>query len=197
MTITLYGSTTSPYARRVRLYMEGEDYQFNKTQILTPEGHKTIAALSPIVKIPVMVENEGQPNQQIVYDSKNIFEYIRRQRGDSELSADELNLVYVIDAVTESFFHLAMAAHSGLDVSQDVPSFSLARQRAVDCLNWLEERAVEGAFEEWRFPMMSLLATIDWIDFRNHHALDAFNALNRARLRFADREIVQATECSE
>ena len=197
MATVLYGSTTSPYAHRVRLYMENEDYQFKKTQILTPEGHKTILALSPIAKIPVLVENEGEPNQQIVYDSKNIFEHIRRKRGDSELSADELNLVYVVDAVTESFFNLAMAAHSGLDVSQDVPSFSLTRQRAIDCLNWLETQASKGAFDEWRFPMMSLLAAIDWIDFRDIHALDAFTALNKARARYADMQIVNDTACSE
>ena len=38
----LYGSTTSPYVRRIRLMLQGVDYEFQRTQVFKKSTDKTL-----------------------------------------------------------------------------------------------------------------------------------------------------------
>ena len=67
----LIGSTTSPYVRKVRVYLEevGLAYDFAVVDAWKPDA--SLLAMAPIGKVPVLVRDQGEP----LYESNLIIEY--------------------------------------------------------------------------------------------------------------------------
>lgn len=76
----LIGSTTSPYVRKVRVYLEetGRKYEFMVVDAWKPE--QALLDLAPIGKVPVLVREQGDP----LFESNLCIEYL-----DSLLPADK------------------------------------------------------------------------------------------------------------
>ena len=49
--LTLYGSTTSPYVRRLRIWLANTEHQFVNLQIFEEQDRQTLAAKNPTMKI--------------------------------------------------------------------------------------------------------------------------------------------------
>ena len=47
MSMTLYGSLTSPYVRRIRMLLAGIDYEFNNTNVYDDAQREEFSAISP------------------------------------------------------------------------------------------------------------------------------------------------------
>jgi glutathione S-transferase len=68
----LIGSTTSPYVRKVRVYLEetGHKYEFTAVDAWKPE--LSLFDLAPIGKVPVLVRDQGEP----LFESNLCIEYL-------------------------------------------------------------------------------------------------------------------------
>ena len=55
MTMKLYGSLPSPYVRRVRMALDGFDYEFVPVNIYDDASRAEFSRVSPIRKLPVLV----------------------------------------------------------------------------------------------------------------------------------------------
>jgi len=68
----LYASTTSPYARKVRIALieHGLDYEFIAESPSDPNSH--VARLNPLGKVPLLQRDDGE----VLFNSPMIVEYI-------------------------------------------------------------------------------------------------------------------------
>lgn len=188
MAMTLYGSAPSPYVRRIRMLLEGVDYCFEAVNLYEDEGRAAYAKVSPVRKLPVLVDDGFT-----VFDSHVICEYLRRKQGLPELPINQMNLVTAIDGVNDSLVLLFMGQRSGLDVSPQTLLFKLQLERIPDALAWLNQQAEQGAFNEWNFATISLIALLDWAEFRDIYDFTAYPALLAARAQHQSRAIVKET----
>ena len=68
--ITLFGTTTSPFVRRVRVVCLEKGLPFTLVPALTDEGQAALRAVSPVWKVPVVQLDDGG----VVYDSRVILD---------------------------------------------------------------------------------------------------------------------------
>lgn len=188
MTMTLYGSLPSPYVRRIRMLMDGMDYRFEAVELYDDEKRAEYAAVSPIKKLPVLVDGD-----QTIFDSHVITEYLRRKQGQPDLPIEQHNLVAAVDGVNDSLIVLFMGARSELEVSDKKLIFKLQLGRIPDTLRWLNSEAEKGAFEEWSIATIALISMMDWAEFRALYEFSAYPALLAARKSHQGRAIVQST----
>lgn len=188
MSLTLYGSLTSPYVRRVRMFLDGMDYQLQPITVFDDASRAQLAAVTPIRKLPVLVDGDTP-----IFDSHVICEYLRKKRGLPELSIQQHNLLSVIDAATDSMVILFIGKNSGLEVTADKLLFKLQLERIPDSVNWLNRQAEEGAFAEWHTATVALIALIEWAEFRGLYEFSDYPALLATKNRHAERDIVRVT----
>lgn len=185
----LIGSNTSPFVRRTRLLLAGLPYTYTELDIYA-EGRSALATQTPILKIPVLIDN-GQP----IYDSRVIARYLQQTHGIGEpLSWEEENRMTIIDAVLDSLVMLLLSQRSGLDTSTEVMIYRLQRERIEHSLASLEQAVIEGDFRLWRYPAVCLYTLIDWADFRALINLRDHPSLKAFRDEHAKREEVIATD---
>lgn len=168
----LYGSTTSPYVRRIRLYLQDKKYEFTSLDIFSPEGRDILVKNNPAQKVPALLD-EGH----YIYDSRVIYRYLAKKFADRELSWDEENQLTLVDAVNDSLVSLFLNEKSGFDTKQDVLFFNLQHQRISKVLSTLNEYVAQGQFLPASYPSICLYALLDWINFRNLYDWQAYHAL--------------------
>jgi glutathione S-transferase len=169
--VKLYGSLTSPFVRRIRIYLANTEYEFKSININDPAVRSDFVRLSPLLKIPVLEDGD-----QIVFDSRKIFEYLQC-RGASRadpLSWDEENLLTVVDEMAQSLVVVLLFQRSNLKLD---PSGQFGRnhlERVENTLNFLENKVADGFFQGTQsrpfltnFLLISLYCYLDWALFRH------------------------------
>lgn len=162
----LLGSTTSPYVRRLRLWLadpscQQGDYEFVALNIFEGEGRDTLKASNPALKVPML-----QDGRQQLYDSRVIFRYLSQKFGRPALSWDQENSLTVIDAASDSFVALLLLARSGVATDQPTLFFTLQHERIASTLTLLDEQVAAGGFEQWDYPAICLFCLLDWVMMR-------------------------------
>src|SRR5262245_36875818 len=94
----LYGTTTSPFVRRVRVIAAEIGEPVERVETATDEGQGHLRAISPIRKVPVAIIDD-----RLIYDSRAIIDYLTTTRGYGSIEPPrdrwrENNLVAAIDA---------------------------------------------------------------------------------------------------
>ncbi|WDE12385.1 glutathione S-transferase family protein [Thalassomonas haliotis] len=158
----LLGSTTSPFVRRIRLYLHGQDYEFINLDIFAPDDRATLTANNPALKVPVLID-EGKN----IYDSRVIYRYLAHKFGHRQLSWEQENLLTLIDAANDSLVTMLISQRSGFDVSEDKLLFKLQNERVSEVLARLDEQVAAGNFGQWRYPAICLFCLLDWVNFRS------------------------------
>lgn len=161
----LYGSTTSPYVRRLRLLLVQSDYQFLPFNIFGNE-RETIKKTNPTLKVPIF-EDEIEGQTQQIFDSGNVFRYLYQKFEIKPLTVKEQNDLSVIDACCDSLVNMMILTRSGVEVSKDKLYFNIQRERQTSSFEYLDKQIVQGEFADWRYPSIALLATVEWANFRN------------------------------
>jgi len=178
----LYGSTTSPYVRRIRLYLAmladknntASLYQFVNMDIFSESGRAQLLADNPTLKVPYLVDEE-----QNIFDSRVIFRYLNKKYTQPELTWREENLLTVIDAVNDSLVSLFLIKRSGLDSTQDHLFFNLQNERVATIICQLNNDVLNSNFEVWNYPTICLFCLLDWADLRELFPFDEFPALTK------------------
>jgi glutathione S-transferase len=69
--LKLYGSTTSPYVRRIRMLLANVEHDFISMQIFAGDDRAHLMSKNPTLKIPMLEDGED-----IIFDSRVIFRYL-------------------------------------------------------------------------------------------------------------------------
>ncbi|MFN8370365.1 MAG: glutathione S-transferase family protein [Bacteriovoracaceae bacterium] len=163
MRYTIYGSETSPFVRRLRLFLQNKKIPSTLKMInyLEKNDAEILKKINPINKIPVL---KDEKNGQVVFDSRIIFNYILAQESLNKLTIDEENILSLIDGMQDSTVNLFMIKRSGIDITIDNSFFNRQRNRVEEILNhltpWVESNP------EWNYLTMSLYSLLDWGQFR-------------------------------
>ena len=157
----LIGSVTSPFVRRIRLYLIDTEYDFLAINIFSDEGRLVLNDNNPAKKIPVLKDGD-----KTIFDSRIIFNYLNKKLNNPELTWQQENLLTLIDAANDSLVSMFICKNSALPVESDVLFFNLQRERVEAVLIALNEAAVNGDFANWQYPEVCLFCLLDWVEFR-------------------------------
>lgn len=185
----LYGSQTSPFARRIRLLLNENEYEFRKVDIFNTEERKKLLTLSPLLKIPIL-DIEGK----IIWDSRVIFNVLCKMGHHSSLSIEEENILTAINDVSDSLVQKLLASRSQLSFPHGTPLAVSHSDRITNTLNYLEQKIEENYFNQWNFLSMSLFTLIDWILFRNLTDLSTYPKLLNFRESQQNQPRIQLTD---
>jgi len=162
MTYRLLGSLTSPYVRRLRMYMADIPYELEIVNYLETDQDSRLSSVNPIKRIPVLLI-DGKP----LWESRMIVQYLQRTHGLRSLSLDEENTVSAIDALQDLLIQSFLLYRSGHPIDRQNGYFLRTADRQRLILSYLEQQVSAGLLARWDYPAMSLYALLDWASFRS------------------------------
>jgi glutathione S-transferase len=165
MALTLIGSYTSPYVRKLRLLLHGDkNITFKAINYLEEEGNKYLKSISPFNQIPMLLDGD-----QPIYDSRIIFNYIAKKKNLKPLTVDEENTLSAIDTIIATGVNIFSLKKGGID-TDDSSNYFLVRQkeRIPSLLKMITPwAAAQGPENNWNYLTMSMLSLLYWMKFRN------------------------------
>jgi glutathione S-transferase len=188
-TLKVYGTTTSPYTRKIRILGRAAGFDVALVDTRTEEGAAALARVAPLGKVPV-AEMPGTPAPVVLPDSGLIAAWLwERHAGalraagfsspppgsDADWAERELVLVVegALDAAINRFYLLR-------DQLPDQGYVTRQRDRVRTTLAWLDERM--PAFARPLSPAaLSLACALDWMVFRDMTDLVRFPRLSTFR----------------
>ncbi|WP_137166061.1 glutathione S-transferase family protein [Salinimonas lutimaris] len=185
----LYGSTTSPYVRRIRILLAQVQHEFINLDIYQGAGRDTLAAKTPTMRVPCL-DDDGQ----MIYDSRIIYRYLAEKYRYTPLTWDQENQLTLVDEINDSFVALFQLSKSGIEASEDALFIRIQKERIQASFKALDEQVKAGHFDTWNYPAICLYALIDWVEFRELHKLSGLNQLKAFREKHVDRIEVTATD---
>ena len=162
----LYGTTTSPFVRRVRVVAAEVAAPYELVNTAPDDGQAALRAVSPIWKVPV-----AELGERIIYDSRVIIDWLTTfcGWGDMRPPTDkwrEANLVNAIDGALESGIQLFYLRREGVD-AMALPFGQRQVDRMHAVFTWLgTELGKDGFGDGLGLSELSLLCALDWLDFR-------------------------------
>ncbi|MDM7861785.1 glutathione S-transferase family protein [Alteromonas sp. ASW11-36] len=187
--LKLYGSTTSPFVRRLRIWLANTEHEFINLQIFDGPDRETLAARNPAMKIPMLEDGDA-----IIFDSRMIYRYLTEKFSFPKPSWEQENHLTVIDAVNDSLVQILLLERSEIDTNADHMYFRLQRERVDTSLQYLDSLVTEGIFNDWHYPSICLYCLIDWVEFRTLHDLSNVPQLLQFHRDNSDRIEVTATD---
>jgi glutathione S-transferase len=174
--LTLYGSTTSPYVRRLRIWLANTQHEFVNLKIFEDKDREILIEKNPTMKIPMLEDNESG-KVQTIFDSRVIYRYLNDKFERPPLTWQQENLLTLIDSANDSLVQMFILAQSGIKADEDLLFFKLQKERVNAVLVHLNELVAEGQFGSWNYPTISLFCLVDWIEFRSLHNMKGLTEL--------------------
>lgn len=172
----LYGSTTSPYVRRLRILLVDSPYELESVSLFGEDREK-VKEVNPTLKIP-MLDDTSNPDVPVLFDSGLIFRYLVETYDFQALSFTEQNWLTVIDACSDSLINIMLMRRSGIDTDKDKMYFNIQRERQKVTFDLLEAEVEKGTFDTWNYLSISLLVLIEWAKFRDLYDFSDLPAIN-------------------
>ncbi len=191
----LYGTTTSPFVRRVRVVAAEVGEPVDRIDTATDAGQAALREVSPVRKVPVAIVDG-----RTLFDSRAIIAWLTQARGWGELAAPrdtwrELNLVNAIDAAIESMVTLFYLRRDGIAIDGTVTA-----QRQLDrtdaIFQWLGRQLAphgRGFSDGLGLAEISLIAALDWMDFRKTYPTERAAGVESVRAAWRDRPSLAST----
>jgi glutathione S-transferase len=179
----LYGTTTSPFVRRVRVVAAELGVEVTLVDTAPAEGQAALRAASPIWKVPV-AEVDGRR----LWDSRAIADWLLTTRGWGRLAPPRdpwaaRGQLDAVDAALESAIGVFYLRRDGLDVST-LAFAARQRDRIASIFAWLGDELDAGRFGGAPgLPELSLLCTLDWMTFRDAYPAEPVRARFEPALR--------------
>lgn len=191
----LYGTTTSPFVRRVRVVAHelGETIEWIDTA--GEAGQQALLAITPIRKVPVAVVDG-----RTLFDSHVIIDWLVATRGWQGLAPPrdpwrQHNLINAIDAALDSAIQLFYLRRDGVAV--DGTPYAHRQLARIDAIvAWLDgqlaaDRASFG--DGFGLAELALVTTLDWMDFRQTYPTERASRLAGVREAWRDRDSLAST----
>ncbi|HWM85028.1 MAG TPA: glutathione S-transferase family protein [Kofleriaceae bacterium] len=197
----LYGTTTSPFVRRVRIVAAELGVPFELIRTAGEEGQKTLRGLTPIWMVPI-AEIDGE----VVFDSHVIIEHLLRHHGYGPLRTAggvswlrEQNLISAIDGALDSGVELFSLERGGVE-AESAPYVVKQRDRVKSILTWLDEQ-LHGTWltEESRLGLADiyLISALDWMIFRKRYPVETHEGLAVFLAAHAEHPSIKSTYPTE
>lgn len=188
----LYGSTTSPYVRRIRMLLANIEHDFVNMQIFDGDDRAQLMAKNPTLKIPML-----EVGEDTIYDSRIIFRYLCEQMKMPALTWHQENLLTIIDSINDSLVQLLLLQRSDINSEDDKLYFRLQNERVAHAFKHLDEAVSDGCFSDWDYPAICLFCLVDWTAFRHLHELASYPNLLAFVSEHKDRIEATATDPRE
>lgn len=196
MSLTLYGTTTSPYVRRVRVVAQELGVPVSLVNTFEDEGQKQMRARNPIWKVPTASVGELD-----MFDSRTICAFLLHTHGPEPLAAvqidnvHELNLLNVIDGALDALINVFYLNKDGVTAKS---SSYVAKQleRANNAMTWLETWASGpwlSQVQKLGLCEIAMVTTIDWMRFRSTYDVAQHPKLVELAAQWAERESFAST----
>lgn len=184
----LYGTTTSPFVRRVRVVAEEVGEAIERVDTATDVGMAALREVSPIRKVPVAVVDG-----KLIYDSHVIIEWLVTTRGWGGIAPPrdvwrDHNLINAIDAALDSAIQLFYLRRDGVTF-EGTPYEKRQLERTDAIFAWLAKQlASDGTFSgDFGLPELALITTLDWMEFRKAYPTERASGVESVRTAFRDR----------
>lgn len=168
MAYTLISSERSPFGRICRMLMinHGIDFNFRVLNFVDNEQDaRALAQETPINKVPLLILG----NQQKIFDSRVIANYLIKEHGLRPLSVDEENFVSAIYSCMDVSVTLFLMKHNGYDIQADNSYLRRQRERIPRNLeyikSWVQKLDPKNP-DDWNYASMSLLSFLVWGEIR-------------------------------
>ncbi len=186
----LYGTTTSPFVRRVRVVAQELGLTIDRVDTATDAGMAQLRELTPIHKVPVAVVDG-----RTLFDSRAIIAWLTTTRGYGDLAPPrdpwrEGNVVNAIDAALDAVIQLFYLRRDGVAID-GTPYATRQLQRADAIFAWLATQ--ELSTTQFGLAELSLVCALDWMEFRATYPTERAAGLAAVRAAWADRASVSAT----
>jgi len=185
----LYGTTTSPFVRRVRVVAEEIGEPVERIDTAPDAGQAQLREVTPIRKVPVAIVDG-----RTIFDSRVIIDYLTTTRGWGPIAPPhdrwrEQNLLNAIDAALDAVISLFYLRRDGVAV--DGTPFAARQLERTDAIfTWL---APQLSAETFGLPEISIVAALDWMDFRQSYDTKRAAGLARVRETWSTRPSMAAT----
>lgn len=158
----LLGSLTSPYVRRLRLYMgERIAHSFEKINYLDNTDDARLSRINPTKKIPVLLI-KGEP----LWESRVIFNHLQRTHDLRPMTMAEENAISAADSLLDQLIQGFLMRRNGIAVDPRNAYFERQADRQQLVLKYLASEATVGRFQSWDYPSMCVYSLLDWALFR-------------------------------
>ncbi|MEO9944023.1 glutathione S-transferase family protein [Paraglaciecola sp.] len=191
--LKLYGSTTSPYVRRIRIWLANTQHEFINLQVFSEQDRELLMIKNPTMKIP-MLEDDVDGATQIIYDSRVIYRYLTEKFADPALTWEQENQLTLIDSANDSLVQMFILSNSDIQADEDKLFFKLQKERVNAVLVQLDAYVASGKFSSWNYPTVCLYSLIDWIEFRKLHNMQGLTNLLEFHDENSQRIEVTATD---
>lgn len=164
MALTLIGSYTSPFVRKLRLLLyKDPNMTFQPVNYFEEEGNKYLKSINPFNQIPMLLDGD-----QPIYESRVMFNYITKKKNLKPLTIEEENMLSAIDAILNTGVNLFSLRKGGVDI-EDKSNYYLVRQkeRIPSLLKLLTPwAATQNPETNWNYVTMSMYTMLYWLEFR-------------------------------
>ena len=168
----LYGSLTSPYARKVRIFLieKGIDYEFITEGPSDPAGN--VARLNPLGKVPLLIRDDGE----VIFDSPMIIEFLDDLTGYPLIPAGKTRWQAqrwhalgqgILDAVVTRLMETRRTAER-----RDPAIIDKQEGKVAAALRFADEHYKKGKYlvnNSLTIADISLGVALEYIDFRYPH----------------------------
>ena len=191
----LYGTTTSPFVRRVRVVAAELGEPVELVDTATDAGMAALREVSPIRKVPV-----AQLGGKTLFDSRAIIDWLVEARGWGKLAPPrdrwhEQNLLNAIDGALDSVIQLFYLRRDGVAID-GTPYAQRQLERADAIFTWLATQlAADGKSFDGGLGLaeITLIAHLDWMDFRKTYPTERIGTLRGVRDAWRDHPSLAAT----
>jgi glutathione S-transferase len=195
----LYGTTTSPFVRRVRIVAAEVGEPVDRIDTATDAGQAKLREVSSIRKVPVAVLDG-----LTLFDSRAIIDWLAQHRGWNEPERDRWrtsNLVNAIDTALDSIVQVFYLKRDGVlrdESPVEGTAFATRQLERTDAIfGWLasqlqpDKKSFSGGFG---LAEMSVICSLDWMDFRKTYPTERAAGLATLRAAWAERPSIASTK---
>jgi glutathione S-transferase len=178
----LYGTTTSPFVRRVRVVAAEVGEPIDRVDTATDAGQQALREVTPIRKVPVALVDG-----RTLYDSRVIVDWLVTTRGWGTLAPPrdpwrDANVINAIDAALDAMIQLFYLRRDGVAID-GTPYAVRQTERADAIFGWL---AGQLSTERFGLPELAAITTLDWMEFRKTYPVERAK-LDHVRRAWAER----------
>ncbi len=211
----LYGTTTSPFVRRVCVVAAEVGEPVDRVDTALEAGMAALREVSPIRKVPVAVIDG-----RTLFDSRTIIDWLVTTRGWHDLAPardrwHELNVLNAIDAALDSVIQLFYLRRDGVAIaspgSAGARSDATAARSMIDGTPYAERQLARtdaifawlgtqlakhgrGFGDGFGLAELALISTLDWMEFRKTYPTERASAVASVRAAWADRPSLASTK---
>jgi glutathione S-transferase len=159
----LYGTTTSPFVRRIRVIAAEVGEPVELVNTAGDAGQRVLSEVSPIRKVPV-----AQFGDRLVYDSQRIAEWLIGERGWGALARpaddwEERNLVNALDEALLSVVQVFFMRRDGVTGTEGSVFEQRQWERADAVYAWAKAQLRTDVLG---VPEISVVCALDWMELR-------------------------------